>query len=721
MASAGNPPADALGTQIAAITLLKPAPAFGAHAIAAGVTDFSPAHQVMADSWFIDPPAAGPGDSGSTPQFVALTRSSAPGPTPTIDHIAASPTAAAPAPAGPIETTSAITANPTFTLNLEFDGSVTNAPAYFMTDIQAAANLIDAAIKVTASVTVNLTVSYDTALGGGAEAGPSSDGAFVPYSDLKTALTNNSPNDPNLADFPAASALNGQTSVVVWGAELRSLDAVAANQTIFTNDAVQLPAAGAIDGTATFGTVADSSLVGVALHELTHAMGRSPYGPTQADVFDLFRYINTGTIQNPTPGGILIDDATPASKSAYFSVNGGVTDLADYGVYSDPSDFLNSVPETTGQNTDSASPRTPNDAFNQYYDGSTSQTLSAVDLQQLDVLGFNTSAACYCRGTKILTPGGEVSIETLRIGDLVVTVDGNSRPIRWIGRRAYGGRFIAGNRDILPICIKPDAIMAGVPARELWVSPEHAIYIDDVLVQAKHLINGGSVVQATAVDEVEYFHIELGAHDVIYADGAPAETFVDCDNRLMFTNGAEFATLYPQDDSPRWQFCAPRLDWGWPELVAIRSWMFARARALGYTVERDPELHLLIDGVAVMPVPAATSAFRFDIPAGSQEVWLGSTVMRPSECDAGSTDTRPLGVALARLVLFDSETSLEIWHGHAALTDGFYDNESTHRWTSGRARLPDALLRPFTGSITLDIYLLGDKAADTAERRQSSG
>src|SRR5262245_27938575 len=77
-----------------------------------------------------------------------------------------------------------------------------------------------------------------------------------------------------------------------------------------------------------------------------------------------------------------------------------------------------------------------------------------------------------------------------------------------------------------------------VSGRELWVSPEHSLYLDGVLVQARDLVNGMTIAQADKVEAVEYFHIELDEHDIVFAEGAPAETFVDCDNRLMFGNGA---------------------------------------------------------------------------------------------------------------------------------------------------------------------------------------
>ncbi len=143
-----------------------------------------------------------------------------------------------------------------------------------------------------------------------------------------------------------------------------------------------------------------------------------------------------------------------------------------------------------------------------------------------------------------------MAVETLEIGDKVMTASGALRPIKWIGRRSYGGRFVMGRTDILPICIKAGALGDNVPARDLWISPHHAMYSSNgVLIEAKDLVNGVSIVQAEHVDTVEYFHIELDTHDVIIAEGALSESFIDDDSRGMFHNAHEYDTLYADEVS----------------------------------------------------------------------------------------------------------------------------------------------------------------------------
>jgi hypothetical protein len=181
----------------------------------------------------------------------------------------------------------------------------------------------------------------------------------------------------------------------------------------------------------------------------------------------------------------------------------------------------------------------------------------------------------------ILTEHGEVRIEDLAIGDMVVTISGDAKPIKWIGRRSYAGQFITGNRAVLPIVVRAGALATNIPARDLWVSPRHALLLDGIFVPAQFLVNAQTILQAEAVDQVDYFHLEFEAHEVILAEGAPAESYVEYDNRHGFHNAHEFAALYPDDTRPSFAYCLPLAEPGMPELAVIRARLFERAATLG--------------------------------------------------------------------------------------------------------------------------------------------
>ncbi len=181
---------------------------------------------------------------------------------------------------------------------------------------------------------------------------------------------------------------------------------------------------------------------------------------------------------------------------------------------------------------------------------------------------LTVTAACYCAGTLILTDWDEVAVERLAIGDTVITAAGEHRPIKWIGRRSYAGRFLLSNPNAQPVRFRTGSLGDSLPRRDLLVSPEHAMVVDGLLIPARCLVNGSTVVRDD-VERVDYYHVELDTHDVLLAEGAPSESYVDDDSRTMFHNASEFAALYP--DAPRPSgFCAARVESGF-QLEAIRA------------------------------------------------------------------------------------------------------------------------------------------------------
>src|SRR4029079_1380104 len=179
-------------------------------------------------------------------------------------------------------------------------------------------------------------------------------------------------------------------------------------------------------------------------------------------------------------------------------------------------------------------------------------------------------------------------VEDLNIGELVVTLSGESKPIKWMGRQRFEKSTESWPSDFEPIRISRFALDERTPHRDLYVSPNHAIYIDGALVPAKYLVNGKTIVQRAPedVEVIDYLHIELFAHDVIYAEGATAETFGSLNEaRDHFDNFYEYYRLYPNEHEIATQTCAPLL-WGESRLEratkplrqSLKPWADTRTR-----------------------------------------------------------------------------------------------------------------------------------------------
>lgn len=142
---------------------------------------------------------------------------------------------------------------------------------------------------------------------------------------------------------------------------------------------------------------------------------------------------------------------------------------------------------------------------------------------------------CFYPGTRIATPGREVAVEALRPGDLVNTANG-AKPVRWVGENPVSTKF-ADPLRVLPVRIRASALGEGLPVRDLLVSPDHAIFIAGILAQAGALVNGQTILREAAVPEqFTFYHVELDTHELLFAEGVMAESFVDNLDRMYFSN-----------------------------------------------------------------------------------------------------------------------------------------------------------------------------------------
>ena len=243
-------------------------------------------------------------------------------------------------------------------------------------------------------------------------------------------------------------------------------------------------------------------------------------------------------------------------------------------------------------------------------------------LTDIQLLEFADQAilACFAAGTRILTGRGEIPVEALREGDAVATARGDPLPIVWLGHRRVDCRRHPRPDLLWPVCVRAGAFAHGLPARDLWLSPDHAVFSEHVLIPIKHLVNGASIEQVP-LDEVSYWHVELPRHAVIRAEGLPVESYLDTGNRAAFANGARYLALHPDFFPRSWDdACAPLCTSGAP-LTAARRALLARAAQLP-PQPADP--HLLVAGRTIRPAAVKRTAggrlHRFLLPAGSAMV-----------------------------------------------------------------------------------------------------
>ena len=187
---------------------------------------------------------------------------------------------------------------------------------------------------------------------------------------------------------------------------------------------------------------------------------------------------------------------------------------------------------------------------------------------------------CFLAGTQIKAPAGDVRVEALAIGDLVLTADGRSAPVRWVGVQSVVSVF-ADRLRTFPVRITAGAFGDDLPARDLLVSPDHALFLDGVLVQAGALVNGTTIIRETEMPErFTYFHVELDDHALILAEGVPAETFLDTVTRRRFDNFAQYEALYGDTGATISELPAPRIKSARQLPQALRARLAERATTL---------------------------------------------------------------------------------------------------------------------------------------------
>lgn len=164
------------------------------------------------------------------------------------------------------------------------------------------------------------------------------------------------------------------------------------------------------------------------------------------------------------------------------------------------------------------------------------------------IVATPTPKSCFLAGTRISTPDGPVLVEDLAIGQVLCTPTGTTE-VLWLGVQTVSPRFNPADR-LRPVEVRAGALGNGLPMRNLRLTSDHALELDGLL------INAGALVGAPGIDWVpkadlgrryRVYHIETRAHEIVLAEGAAAETFIDYVDRSAFDNYDEYLSLYGTD------------------------------------------------------------------------------------------------------------------------------------------------------------------------------
>jgi hypothetical protein len=312
------------------------------------------------------------------------------------------------------------------------------------------------------------------------------------------------------------------------------------------------------------------------------------------------------------------------------------------------------------------------------------------------------STVCYAAGTRILTASGEVPVEQLVLGDLLVTVDHGSQPIKWIGERRLDLAAHPHPDLAAPVRIRKDAFSEGVPTRDLLLSPEHCVFVDGKLIPVRLLVNNMTIGQECLTRHVHYYHVEMPRHSLLLAEGLPAESYLDTGNRAFFSNAGIALILHPEFHVNAglkcWELdaCAP-LAVGPAAVEPVWCELANRAESLGYErlaidTTDEPDLHIVADERVIRPISIQGDRYLLVIPAGVATTRLASRASAPSLLTPYVDDRRRLGVAVRHISVQGPEGVTDYPADHPVLSKGWFgvegDGGTTWRWTNGNASLP---------------------------------
>jgi len=342
---------------------------------------------------------------------------------------------------------------------------------------------------------------------------------------------------------------------------------------------------------------------------------------------------------------------------------------------------------------------------------------------------------CFLQGSLINTPSGNITVESLNVGDEVIAyVDGVATPRRvtWTGQAHCNVRaHLPDDEAGYPVRILKDAISNGVPFKDMLITAEHCLFFDGQFVPVRMLVNGRSIFFDKSITSYDYYHIETEAHSIIMADGMLTESYLDTGNRSAFLQKGNVVSI-GRSRNLSWDDAAVPLTVSRETIEPLFRKIEKRADKAGFAIHtearpltNESNLHLTTNtGAIIRPARHSNGRVVFMIPDGVESVRIVSNASRP--CDVIGPfvdDRRQLGVLVGTITLFESHRTCTLTdHLHVSQLSGWNNvEEGTIRWTNGNALIPLGKRAPETLALmAIEVRAAGPYVLDeTISERQA--
>ncbi|MCE2564537.1 Hint domain-containing protein [Komagataeibacter sp. FNDCF1] len=482
------------------------------------------------------------------------------------------------------------------------------------------------------------------------------------------------------------------------------------------------------------------------------------YGGTYDGSTNLISILTGSTVNFTTGGGTLVLNADSGVLNLIASDTVQGVTLNNYDPSVDTIQLKNTVAQITGytisgsdstktitlygnDGTEVAAYQTnlANDVTlaNGTYNAADSSADNPLRISYVD--GNTDIGVCFLPGSMIRTPAGDVAVQDIATGDMVVTFDrGVEQPRRvvWTGMAHTVVRAgLPDDEAGYPVRIVQDAIADGVPYRDMLITPEHSLLMDGMFVPARMLVNGRSIFYDHSITSYDYHHVETERHSVIMADGMLTESYLDTGNRRTFRQqgnvvsiGAGPVRSWATDAAAPLAVAPAVVEPVYRQLEARAQAACHDSRTAQPVLTDDADLHLVADSGAVIRSMRQANGFAiFMIPPGVQAVRILSRTSRP--CDTIGPyhdDRRQLGVLIREIRLFEGSAAYPLathltdvapagWHDEVVISDG-----KPCRWTSGQADLSLGQRHPtLMGLLCLEVIAGGPFMETTGDRAES--